>query len=337
MIRSSLQNLLAVFAAMAVFAIPAHANDSEAENSLGGLVLKHNDKISMDSEDLFISKNLVHVTYQYTNHSDRDVKALVAFPLPPQPDMKDDYYEDGHFSDWQGLEFQTKIDGKPVSLTKNERIEINGKEVSALLKARGLPLHWFADYEWLDKLQKMDPGKLRSWAKEGLLAEDSGGWAWLPRWRVITEISREQVFPAGRTVSVEHSYVPPVGGSAGGMLSKQSREHSPEFLQEYRDRYCVDDYFLKGIDRRERERKADYKSDYHSETWIGYILSSGANWRGPIKDFRLVVDKGTTDNLVNFCMDGVKKIGPTQFEVRKTNFTPKADLNILILQWYDDD
>jgi hypothetical protein len=35
--------------------------------------------------------------------------------------------------------------------------------------------------------------------------------------------------------------------------------------------------------------------------------------------------------LISFCEDGVKKISPTQFEVRRMNFTPRRDLDILIL------
>jgi hypothetical protein len=34
---------------------------------------------------------------------------------------------------------------------------------------------------------------------------------------------------------------------------------------------------------------------------------------------------------VSFCADGVKKIGPTLFEVRHADFTPTRDLNVLIL------
>ena len=34
---------------------------------------------------------------------------------------------------------------------------------------------------------------------------------------------------------------------------------------------------------------------------------------------------------MSFCADGVKKIGPTLFEVRHANFTPTRDLHILIL------
>ena len=53
--------------------------------------------------------------------------------------------------------------------------------------------------------------------------------------------------------------------------------------------------------------------------------------------FRLVVDKGKPDNLVSFCMDGVRKISPTQFEVRKTNFEPRRDLPVLIVEFYTTD
>ena len=53
---------------------------------------------------------------------------------------------------------------------------------------------------------------------------------------------------------------------------------------------------------------------------------------GPIGNFRLVVDKGDANNLVSFCSDGVKKIGPTQFEMRKSDFTPERNLYVLILK-----
>ena len=45
-----------------------------------------------------------------------------------------------------------------------------------------------------------------------------------------------------------------------------------------------------------------------------------------------MIDKGDAQSLVTFCGEGVKKIGPTQFEMRKTNFTPRDNLAILILK-----
>ena len=45
-----------------------------------------------------------------------------------------------------------------------------------------------------------------------------------------------------------------------------------------------------------------------------------------------MVDKGDADNLVSFCGEGVKKIAPTQFEMRKTDFLPDGNLAMLILK-----
>ena len=37
-------------------------------------------------------------------------------------------------------------------------------------------------------------------------------------------------------------------------------------------------------------------------------------------------------NLVSFCGEGIRKIAPTRFEMRKSDFTPKSDLYVLILE-----
>jgi Domain of unknown function (DUF4424) len=326
---------IAGFVGLAILAGPALANDSEAELSLGGLVLKQSDSVSMDSEDLYISQDQVRISYKFTNHSDRDVKTIVAFPMPPQPNFDDDFFEGNFVPDWDDMKFRTLVDGKPIKLAINERIEIDGKDISARLTELDLPHRWFEDYAWLEAFQKKPETELLALAKEGLVVQNASGWEWLPRWQLVTEISREQVFPAGKTITVEHSYAPQTGGSVGGGLLKGNRTGYPDAIDYYKKRWCVDDYFLRGFDRRDGNKNRNGREAFHSEIWIGYILSSGANWKGPIKDFRLVVDKGSIDNLVSFCMNGVKKIGPTQFEVRKTNFEPTRDLNILIVQWHD--
>ena len=76
------------------------------------------------------------------------------------------------------------------------------------------------------------------------------------------------------------------------------------------------------------------------ENWISYIWSTGNNWSGPIGKFTLTVDKGSPDNLVSFCGEGVKKIGPTTFQMTQTDWYPPYDqeLEILLLipvDWFD--
>lgn len=334
-----LMKLAAAFSAIALLAIvgtaPARANDSEAEWALGGLVLKSNAAISMDREDLFISADEVRVDYTYTNHAPEDREVLIAFPLPAQPDAE--YYSDYYsYPDWDELDFTTTIDGEEVDYEIADRAIVGTRDVTDLVAAEGWPLYWFRDYEFLESLSDLSETEKERLAGLGLLKadHDQAASSVQPAWQVQRNVVRKQVFPANATVRVRHRYAPLVGGSVGRVLYPSNRESYPEGLQDYRDKWCTDESFLAGIDRKLRPSPQG-KVTYYGETWLGYELKSGANWLGPIKEFRLVVDKGEPGNLVSFCMDGVRKISPTQFEVVKQNFEPERDLDILLVSFYD--
>ena len=94
-------------------------------------------------------------------------------------------------------------------------------------------------------------------------------------------------------------------------------------------RYCVDQTFIRAVDRLSNHR---IEGPGMPDKRVDYILTTGGNWRSPIGDFRLVVDKGKPGNLVSFCATGVKKISPTQYEVRHANWRPASDLHVLIIE-----
>lgn len=73
----------------------------------------------------------------------------------------------------------------------------------------------------------------------------------------------------------------------------------------------------------------DAKGFGFTEGWLSYVLTTGANWNGPIGTLRVIVDKGDPANLVSFCAEGVSKTGPTTFEFTYTDFWPTQDLKIL--------
>jgi Domain of unknown function (DUF4424) len=322
-------------------ASPIAANDSSAAVGVGGLYLQKNDVVSMDSEDLFLSKELVRIKYRFTNTGTKDVETLVSFPLPAIPnDMG--YMGDQGYPDWKtDLEFKTLVDGKPVQLDYRETVQIagdkTGRDISARLKTLGWPIRGFDDYRFGDKLNDLPAAEKAAFVKEGLLVKSANSDYLMPNWQLQTHVTRKQIFPAGKTISVEHSYKPVTGGSVGGMLERSGRKDP--YFKEYIAAFCADKNFIKGFDKVRYSGKKDKDGDevgqFYVETWLDYVLKSGANWKGPIKDFRLVVDKGKSNNLVSFCMDGVTKISPTQFEVRKTNFEPAKDLNILIVEFMD--
>jgi len=318
-----------------LFAAPLSANDSAASIGLGGLVLTRNAAISMDSEDLYISQKEVRVRYRFTNRSARDVETLVSFPVPVLPGDMAAYMGDTEIPDFRALKFRTTVDGRPVRLEFSERGMIGPRDVTARVAALGWPLRWFSSYQdsvpFVDKLSAADR---QTYRREGLLkADPNDARSLIPAWSLVTHVTRRQLFPAGRTVEVTHAYAPLAGGSVGGGLERELRRD--ESFAEKQRKYCIDADFMAAFDRRTTPRGG--KRPVASEVWLDYILSSGANWRGPIRDFRLVVDKGKPDSLVSFCMDGVRKISPTQFEVRKTNFEPRRDLPVLIVEFYQTD
>ncbi|MCE1234899.1 MAG: DUF4424 domain-containing protein [Hyphomicrobiales bacterium] len=326
--------MTAAVAALALWlATPALANDSTAEIAIGGLSLTKSDVIVMQSEDLFVSEAKVSVDYVFLNASSADVETLVAFPLPdiengveaPVPDYAKD------------LAFRTTVDGKPVELALVQRAIFKGADVTERLAALGLEAA--PVYDRFDPaVNRLAPDVRQKLVADGLIEEegsDGKQTLWTAHWTTRTTVTRTQVFPAGRPVKVSHVYKPLAGGSVGGMLEKRFRT-DPEYAAEAharQTRYCLDADFLRAFDALARKDPHAIRT----ETWLGYVLTSGANWKGPIRDFRLVVDKGDPKNLVSFCATGVKKIAPTRFEVRYKDFTPKQDLNVLIVKTVKND
>ena len=328
-----IQRIAALVLALGLTSAPtALANDSAAAIGLGGLTLVPSQAISMDSEDLFISQAEVRVRYRFTNRSRRDIETLVSFPVPSLPGGIPGYLGDQEYPDYRKLNFRTTVDGKPAQLAIAERAEIGGRDVTARVKALGWPLRWFSSYSDLSAsfADRLSAEARARYTREGLLKQNpDDASAVIPAWQLVTHVTRRQRFPAGRSVNVTHSYRPYSGGSVAGGLEKGVRKE--DWFAERVRRHCIDSDFLAGFDRRtgaDPERRP-----VASEIWIDYILSTGANWRGPIGDFRLVVDKGKAGNLVSFCMDGVRKISPTRFEVRKRNFEPRRDLEVLIVEF----
>jgi Domain of unknown function (DUF4424) len=312
----------------------AGANDSTAEVAVGGLRLTQSDAISLDKEELFISRDEVRVDYVFTNTSAKDIDTLVAFPLPEQgfPDGDDSIVYDLD----KDLDFKTTVAGKPVHYDVVTQALMNGVDISSLLDTVGLT---FAA-QWKDGVNPDASLASRdATAREKLIALGAVkniGTAtepyYMQQWTVQTTVTRKQVFKAGASVKVRHRYKPLAGGSVGGGLSAEFRKQ--DWGKQQLAKYCVEESWLKRFDKEVPKHVANANPTGYNEVWLGYVLKSGANWKGPIKDFRLVVDKGKADSLVSFCGEDVKKISATQFEMRKTNFEPKDDLNVLIVDWW---
>ncbi len=327
---------LGAAAAVLLVAGGASGNDSTAELAAGGLVLTKSPAIEMRSEDLFISARQVRVHYKFANTSTADVTVTVAFPMP---DITTEGVDDTISIPTQDpqniLGFSTLVDGKPVAAQVEQKAIKDGVDQTAYLKSLGVPLapHLASTNKLLDRLPQATRDALV--AKHLAIIDEYGFDAnkpmekhWEATWTLKTTYFWRQSFPAGRVIDVQHRYTPSVGESAGTEWGSPDFVKQPEYASR-RAHYCVDDGFLASV-RKTIKPGEDYAP--LTEQRIEYILSSGANWKAPIGDFRMVVDKGDPANIVSFCATGVRKISPTQFEVRHSTFTPTGDVSILILR-----
>jgi hypothetical protein len=315
---------VAAILAASLTAGTASANDSTAMTSAGGLVLTRTDAIDMISEDLFVSVEQIRVHYVFRNRTARAITTMVAFPMPDRDLSPLGHQDVGYPSD-----FHTMVDGRPVRATLERHAVLRGRDYTALLTGLHIPLspdaegigHISAALTALPRARQTELRRL------GLMGNDEYSESIVPRWTLRDTWHWQQTFPAGRDLIVDHRYRPGAGSSPGLPLAEPSYRRTADGRADLAA-WCPDRDFLNRIDLWNQQQLMSNEID--NET-ISYILTTGGNWRSPIGSFRLVVDKGSPDAVVSFCGEGVRRISPTQFEMRRTNWRPTRNLNVLIV------
>lgn len=311
----------------------AHADDSEAELAVGGLRFTHSNAIQMVSEDLYLSLDQVRIRYVFHNRTARDVTVRVAFPLP---DILPDYYFEPvaipNNGDPNFVGFETRVDGRPIAMEVEQRARLNGADVTARVRAAGLPLSPI-DPHFDDAVAHMNAAARSALVRAHLLEDQNpGDKTQAPQyralWSLATAYSRMQTFPAAGEVTVEQSYAPIVGGSVESLLLIDSIPRTDPNRRRLVATYCVDQAFERAAQRTAQRYGG---ADHVQERRLAYVLRTGANWAGPIGRFHLIVDKGAPQNLVSLCAPDIRPISDTRFELERSNYTPRGDLHVLFL------
>jgi Domain of unknown function (DUF4424) len=324
---------LVALAAAAVGAPAALANDSVAELSVGGLTFSRTTDVSMESEELKISPEAVTVRYHFLNHRPTPVTLTVAFPLP---DIDLSEIENIAFPSDDPvnfMSFETKVNGKRIDLTINQRALLGEKDVTATLRNAGVAVLPIGSQQ--KTLADLMPAAREKLVGEGLLVQsgtdEKGKPIYIPGWIVRTSAVRQQTFPPQRPIVVEHRYRTSLGVSVDTVLRRSLRQSKgmKAEVDRYRDLYCISPALLSSVDKLAGDAEAN-KAKLR-EWRISYILKTGANWAGPIRDFKLVVDTGKSERLVSFCASNIKTLSPSSVGVTASDFTPDKNLDILII------
>jgi hypothetical protein len=279
----------------------ALANDTSIGVDNGTIVFKHQADISMDKEVLFISEKNVQVDYVFTNGSQSDLRVLVAFPMSPR------VYEVGVHGVIKN--FKVWIDGVPGKTKRQMRVMLDGKTDVTAEAAR---LGW-SERDLMKLLQGSEMMKRKkplpaAWFKEG----------YGPLFTLNEYFVWQQTFPAGRSVSIRHSYVPSV--TTGVPIDTDT------LVREYGQRTCMD---------ADAKAGASSRAGKYGVNWshLSYVLLTANNWQGPIKDFTLKIRKSSADDLISTCFEGeLKTVDPLTFEYHQKNYRPQSDLSVLFLK-----
>ncbi|TWF57242.1 DUF4424 domain-containing protein [Neorhizobium alkalisoli] len=317
---------------MLLAAAPALANDTTAELTTGGLTFVQTGDITMAEENLFLSRSQVKVDYVFINNSGKDVESTIAFPMPDVTGGSESDLDYGDPEADNFLGFSVVQDGKPIKPELQQRVFAGDIDRTDELLAAKIPLLPYSD-KTSAALKKLPQDVKDRFVAEGLARVDEydAGQGWqkdlTPAWTLRSAYWWKTTFPAGKPVKVSHRYKPSVGGTVAMAFIENGK---PAYdYKDYVSRYCIDADFMKTAAKLEAKQKAGGPNYY--EQWLSYILTTGANWSGPIGKFKLTIDKGKPQDFVSFCGKGVKKVGPTTFEMSATDFTPEKDMHVLFL------
>jgi Domain of unknown function (DUF4424) len=303
-------------------ALLVRANDTMVTLGAGGLVPVKSTQIVMESEELEISIGRITVTYRFRNETDRDVDATVAFPLPllsggalENEPMKLPVKDAVNF-----LGFEVTADGKPVPVRSEVRAFYEKREITQRLQGVGLPLS-VADPGMARAIQRLTAQQRAALSKEELLACEDRQPCWAT-WETRIQYYWTQRFPARGTVTLRQTYRPVVGGSYV-VRSMAAPSMAKELCMSNEARAAMQDF-------KKRHTGKDQDAIVLWENEIQYILTTANNWSGPIRNFHLVVNTESPEDILMSCT-ALKRVSPTRYEMSRANFRPDRELDVMIL------
>lgn len=323
------------------------ANDGFGGLSATGLQFGKTDSVRMVREDLLLSPGKVEVRYLFHNDGPETVDGEVIFPLPPislaELSQTGFALDEKKLRSDNPVNFTAKINNRPISV-RSERIAVveppyeqrtrardrydaPGKEVTAILREHGIPLS--LEVEEVRTLLARLPESARQRLKASGLVEIFPGEPPTPLWSIVLRYHWPQRFSPGQDIIIEHSYDPaPPGGIF--VWPAQDKDLDPYQRELIRD-YCIDASTRRGIVKRLHPPGRGEMAGTGMAVFLDYVLTTANTWKGPIGTFHLTIDKAKPSTILSLCIDGIRKTGPTRFEVEKHDFTPTADLRLLFV------
>lgn len=291
-------------AILLVLSMSGWSNDTTFGDPNGSIVPTKQDSIRMRKEVLDISESSVQVEYEFVNTASKDTTVSITFPMPAR------YFGTADHS--QIRDFRLLVDGTPTP-TEHRVVVLLGDSLDITDRIRKLGWTETDIGQFLETGDQPEGKKPlpRKWL-------DKEGQA---RFTVNDHHIWSQTFPAGKTVSIRHSYRPSLTSGVPYPVD--------ELVETYGKSSCI------GSSTRARMKSLEGRGGVFWSR-LEYILTTANNWQGPIGDFTLRVHKRTPGQIVSLCMDGTpEKTDAKTFEFHATEFHPVHNLDLLFVRRLD--
>jgi hypothetical protein len=301
--------------ALTLAAMPALGDDGVASLAAGGIVFTAGTPVQMRTEDLYVSPKKVRVRFEFFNPTQHDVRTVVAFPLPdiewdPAVGYGPMVHDPVNF-----VGFNVSVNGAFQAFQSEQRAIFKGRDITALVAAARLPVNAVRageraiDFGSSGKARPIAPDKKAKLIKLGILEDDTE----YPNWTTRTRFYWTQIFPAGKTIVIEHEYQPVTGGwnTSRGLFD------DPQLAK----MFCGTPMLAQAATL----KGAAYETHY--------ILETAKTWNGPIGRFHLTLDKLKPGNVLSLCWDGaLTKASPTTFTFDAHDYVPTRDIAMVVLE-----
>ncbi|MEY2599134.1 MAG: hypothetical protein RLZZ142_1393 [Verrucomicrobiota bacterium] len=322
-----------------VLAPVVSANDTGYGFQNGTFRFEKNPDVALQKETLTIGIERITVDYVFKNESVLPQVIPTVFPMPPMRVVQGDVNGIG--------DFQVLVDGQ-VLKTRRHLVALFGElDITPELRQAGWDERKLVTLlrsrlgEGDDAENTLADALPEDWVQKGWVSEKG-----VPRFSLQEYFTWELELKPQQTRSVRHTYRPSFQssvamhadwllesnweveswpqreGESTGSLRSVPREADPEFV--------------KAVIRASLGRNgASEGGRFFCPTYLEYKLTTGANWRGPIRDFTLIIRKPSADTLVT--MFGNPQIRamemgqpePGTLVFHATDFVPREELRFL--------
>ena len=236
------------------------------------------------------------------------------------------------------LRFVTRVDGKPVDSQVEQRAFLEDPdkpdvEITERLKSLGVPLIPTMEQPARRFRRLASCSSRRSRMRKSCTLRTSTAAKARntePLWTLRSKFWRRQVFPAGRDLRVEQTYTPGLGGQVWFDLGPPGPRRGAGVRIIARLTARTGPSRARSSLSTARPTRPISSSE-PSKNICPMSSRPAPIGRGRSEPSVLLSIRGIRP-LVSFCGDGVRKIGPTTFEMTAKDYTPKRDIDVLFIK-----